>query len=141
MIKKPLSKKPLTKKPLIVKPVKTPVIKLNQASQHKSEEHTAQTPKRQPKSLKDLLTTMTSTDQEAWQTLSVASLKQYGLSPNMGINVGNFLSKRSPSYKAMCRESVMRMVNELKLAKVEDLITTPKEYHHQSQCNPIGNSL
>ncbi len=51
-----------------------------------------------------------------------------GLLHRYNTSVSKLLATVYPEYRQLCRDSVTRLVNQLKLSKVEDLLQVPRKY-------------
>ncbi len=71
------------------------------------------------------------TDHEAWDKVTTANLLQHGgrsLLDKYNGSLSKLLTTVLPEYRQACRERLIRTARDLKLPKVEDLITVPLEY-------------
>ncbi len=71
------------------------------------------------------------TSEEQWHTITWATLKRHGASVLLSKyngSVSKLMSTVYPEYRQTCRKSVLKLVEELKLMKVQHLITVPREY-------------
>ncbi len=78
----------------------------------------------------DLAKKLNIADFEGWYKIKIKTLEEHGgaaLLKKYSV-VSKLLTAVYPEYQKACRESVMKLVNNLKLSKVEDLLNVPHEY-------------
>ncbi len=72
------------------------------------------------------------TDIEGFQKITISTIHEFGgagLLPKYQQSLDKLLISMFPEYKKACIDSVMRLVNNLKLNKIEDVINISSEYH------------
>ncbi len=87
------------------------------------------------------------TDQHGWYNLTITALREHGghaLLQKYKGSVCKMLSTVYPEYLKNCRDAVMQVVHDLKLEKVQDLLSVSSRYQQKDSksCSfSLGNDF